>query len=137
VVDEQNSLADELGLSQTQCDQMRQIWEQVQTKVKRAGQDALDLQKQRDDSILALLNDEQRLRFQQVSRDYADRFKKLVSDRDSPVADEVEQTKKLLDSRQREKYEQILQARIGPSGIAGQSRTGQEVPLPAPAPPRN
>jgi hypothetical protein len=93
---------------------MREIWEGVRGKVHHTFEDAQQLQKQRDDALVAILNDEQKAQFEKISHDYADRFDQLSHARDQAFADAVEQTRKLLNEEQRRKYEQILKDHVGP-----------------------
>jgi Spy/CpxP family protein refolding chaperone len=101
-------LAEELGLTPQQRDQMRGIWEPLRGKVHETFEDAQDLQRQRDEDLVAMLNDEQKAKFAKISRDYADRFVELGRRRDKLFDDAVARTRQMLTPEQREKYEQIL-----------------------------
>jgi uncharacterized membrane protein len=121
--DDRTELSEELQLSPQQRDQMRGIWEGVQRKVQRTFQDAQDLQKQRDDALLALLNDQQKAEFEKIAREFADRYTELSKSRDRAFHDGVDQTVTLLDNSQREKYDQILRSHVG-SGVGDGPSTG-------------
>src|SRR6266542_3318555 len=54
------ALVEQLGLTQDQQDKMKSIWEGVRGDVQQCFQQAQDLQKQRDNAVLELLNDEQK-----------------------------------------------------------------------------
>src|SRR5687768_2516343 len=56
-------LAEQLGLSPSQAQEMRTIWEGVRDHVRTSFENAEALQKQRDDEMFAMLTDEQKIRF--------------------------------------------------------------------------
>src|SRR6266496_879024 len=112
-------LVAELGLTPEQQDQMRQIWESVRTQVHACFDDAEDLQKQRDEALVALLNDQQKAQFEKMSKDFADRYAALEKQRQTFFDDAVERTKKLLNDEQRKKYEEILSKRVPPGPRRG------------------
>jgi Spy/CpxP family protein refolding chaperone len=109
-------LVEELGLTPEQRDQMREIWETTRSHVHQTFQDAQRLQKDRDDALVALLNDEQKAKFQKISKDYAARFEQLVNKRDQEFEEAVQKTKAILTETQRQKYEEILRRHVGPDG---------------------
>jgi Spy/CpxP family protein refolding chaperone len=105
-------LVEDLQLTPDQREQMRVIWEGVRHKAHAAYEDAQRLQKQRDEAIIRLLNDEQKAQFEKISKDHAQRFDELRRRRDETFESGVEQTKKLLDDTQRQKYDQILKTHV-------------------------
>jgi hypothetical protein len=122
------SLSAELGLSPQQHDQMQQIWESVSTTAHQCQQQAQQLQKQRDDAIFALLSDEQKSRYTQVTIECAGRISALASQRDKAFATAVEQTKSMLNGSQRQVYEQLIQDRLG-QRVSTESGASQEVAM--------
>lgn len=110
---DRSSLAEELQLSPEQSEQMRRIWEGARERSKTYYDEVKKLQKGRDDEMVALLNVEQKARFEKIAHDYADRFSEAVSRREAVFDDAVQQTRKLLNTGQRERYEQILRSRVG------------------------
>jgi Spy/CpxP family protein refolding chaperone len=118
---DRTALAEELGLSPEQREQMREIWEGVRKQVHDAYDDAQRLQGQRDDAMLALLNAEQKAQFESIAKDYADQFAALTKKREQAFKDALARTNKLLNDEQRKKYEQILRSHAppGPAGGAG------------------
>jgi hypothetical protein len=118
---EAGGLAGELGLNPTQVEQMRQIWEAVRNDVRSDFEAADALQRQRDRDLFAMLTDEQKARFQQVSKDYAEKFAELRRRRDQRFQRAVEATRKLLNDEQRRKYDDLLKAHVRPDdlGFAG------------------
>jgi len=112
-------LVEELGLTPDQRDQMRQIWEGVRAKVHQTFEDAQQLQKQRDDTLVSLLTDEQKAKFQKISKDYAKRYDQLARTRELTFNQAVERTKALLSEQQKRKYEEILKSRVQSAGPGG------------------
>ena len=93
----------------------------MRERVHRTFDDAQNLQKERDEALVALLSDEQRVRFAKISQDYANRFNELTKRRDRTFEEAVEKTKQMLDPRQRTKYEEILKAHVRRGPPAGDS----------------
>ena len=108
-----SSLAEDLQLSAEQREQMRRIWEGAQVRGKIYYDEVQKLQKGRDDEMVALLNVEQKARFEKIAHDYADRFSDLINRREAMFDDAVNETRKILNPTQRERYEQILRNRVG------------------------
>jgi uncharacterized membrane protein len=110
----EQSLAEQLQLSPDQRESMRGIWEGVREKVHKTFEDADSLQQERDQAVVALLNDEQKAKFEKISNDFANRYTDLLSQRDKLFDKAVENTKKLLNDEQRKKYEEILKSHVRP-----------------------
>jgi Spy/CpxP family protein refolding chaperone len=125
-------LVEQLGLSAEQRDQMREIWEGVRSQVHNAFEEAQQLQRRRDDALVALLNDEQKAEFEKIASEYANRFDALKRARDEAFADAVQRTKRLLNDAQRQKYEQILKSQVGAAGFGPGSDLGPLPPATAP-----
>jgi len=129
----ERTLADELALRENQREQMREIWEGVRGTVHATFDDAQNLQKERDEALVALLNDEQRVKFAKISQDYANRFNALTKKRDATFEDAVAKTKNILDPEQRAKYEEILRTHVRrgpPAGIPPPPGTPPGTPKP-------
>ncbi|HYO11275.1 MAG TPA: hypothetical protein VER17_20085 [Tepidisphaeraceae bacterium] len=105
-------LVEELALTPKQEQLMREVWEGVRTRVHRSYDEAQDLQQQRDRDIAALMSDEQKAKFEQLTRDYAGRYEKLEQRRREAFDKAVERTRSLLDEGQRAKYDKILESRV-------------------------
>ncbi|HVT82385.1 MAG TPA: hypothetical protein VHM90_17205 [Phycisphaerae bacterium] len=112
----------ELDLTPAQREQMKQIWEGAQAKVLRAFNDAQALQKNRDDEIIRMLTDEQREKFAELSKKYADQYDELQQNREKVLNNAVERTMEILNDKQRIKYQAILKARLGEASLAPASR---------------
>ena len=114
-------LAAELGLSAQQAEQMRTIWEGVRATAQDCFDDARRLQKQRDDALVSLLTDEQKAKFETISKEYADSFAELNRKRDREFKTAVSMTREVLSPEQWKKYEKILTSRVGPGSLRGLS----------------
>ncbi|MEA2736196.1 MAG: hypothetical protein QOE14_2647 [Humisphaera sp.] len=133
----ERTLADELQLRSDQRDHMREIWEGVRGKVHATFDSAQNLQKERDEALVALLNDEQRVKFAKISKDYATRFDALTKLRDTTFEEAVKKTKEMLDPEQRSKYEEILRTHVRrgpPAGIPPPLGSPPGTPLGTPKP---
>lgn len=107
---DRSPLADELQLNDQQVTQMRDIWESVRGKTRGAYDEAQRLEKQRDQALLALLNDDQKQAFEKISQDFARRYAELTQSRDQTFRDAVSATKQLLSDDQKKKYDEILKS---------------------------
>src|SRR5215207_7523518 len=61
-------LGEQLQLKADQRQRMQEIWERAQSRVRRSVESAQQLQQQRDDALVALLNDEQKAAFEKISK---------------------------------------------------------------------
>ena len=114
-----DGLSEQLGLSDEQAQQMRGIWETVRDQVRTSYQDAEKLQHSRDEELVALLNQEQKAKFEKISQAYSDRFAELRRKRDQSFAKAVEQTRGMLSEQQRAKYDEILRTHVRPDQLGG------------------
>lgn len=112
---EAGSLADDLQLNAEQRREMKRIWEQAREKGHQFFGEVQRLQRDRDEALVSLLNDEQKARYEQVARDFADQFAGLAASREETFAKAVAETKNILNPVQQKRYEEILQKRPAPS----------------------
>ena len=108
-------LARELNLNSDQERQMRDIWQSVQKTAQDCYRDARRLESQRDQKLEDLLNDEQKKQFAKITQDYNEGYGSLKAKRNAAFRGGIEQTRQLLNETQRQKYEQILKAKLGPT----------------------
>jgi len=108
----QTTLGTELGLTREQTEQMHDIWEGVRDKVDACFLRARDIQEKRDRALVALLSDEQRAKYAKSQREYADAIAALKTERDAMFQEGVKRTEQILNGSQRQKYRQILDARL-------------------------
>ena len=106
----------ELNLSPAQQQQMRDIWEKVQKSAQDSYRDARRCESERDRKLEALLTDEQKKEFGKITQDYVAQYGAAKAHRDAIFREAVEETRKILNSGQRERYEQILKAKLGAPG---------------------
>jgi hypothetical protein len=113
----QTALASQLGLTREQNEKMHDIWQEVRNRVDACFVRAQELQKRRDDRLLALLSEEQKARFAPVQKEYNDALGALKEERDALFQAAVKQTEQLLTESQRERYRQILHNRLGDESV--------------------
>jgi Spy/CpxP family protein refolding chaperone len=113
-------LVSELDLTAGQRDQMRQIWENVRAKDQRIYEQAEDLQAKREQALISLLTDEQKAKFQTISKDFAARRTGLDKTRDQVFQDAVDASKALMNPTQQKAYDSILEmSHVGPLDVGG------------------
>lgn len=98
-------LAKELGLTPAQSDQMRDIWTEM---LKKHQDNRHQLQKERDDSIQAILSPEQKEKYGKIVEQYNQAVAESFREREEAWQSAVERTKAILTDDQRTKYEQLL-----------------------------
>jgi hypothetical protein len=108
-----SSLSQELGLSSDQRDRMQQIWETVRDTGHDCQTKAQQLQKQRDDAVFAMLTDEQKAKYTQVTTECFGKIAQLNSTREAAFSKAVKETESILTDSQKKVYEQLIQARVG------------------------
>lgn len=123
------SLSTELQLTKDQQSQIRQIWEQVQKTNQQSYEDGQSLDQWRTDQIVKLLNPQQFQQFQKINSDYQDRYTAMTAKRQMAFDEAVAKTRKLLNSDQRKRYDQILEQRMGTGG-ATEPQPGSTHPAP-------
>jgi len=104
---------DDLHLTQTQRDRMRQIWESVQDTAENCRKDAVSAQKAERDQLVSLLNEEQKAKYAQLTAATSVRIMELNEKRKAAVRDAVTKTEGLLSEDQRKAYQEILKTRLG------------------------
>ena len=105
--------AEALQLTDDQNDKMRKIWERVRDNVDQCFIDAQDVQKHRDDDLMVLLSNEQKVKFAQIQKESSAALAKLKVQRDTMFQKAVAETKLILNDQQQKRYDEILQTRLG------------------------
>jgi Spy/CpxP family protein refolding chaperone len=127
-------LARELGLTPEQSDKMRKIWTEVmQDSGRQFGERRQALQKQRDEAVRALLTEQQKPQYEEVTQDYTRKQAELSKEREKLFQTAVEKTKEILTPEQRVKYEELLKNRSG-RGWRGRGGDGPQRTEDHPAP---
>ncbi|MGH7179657.1 MAG: Spy/CpxP family protein refolding chaperone [Tepidisphaeraceae bacterium] len=106
---ERSWIADELNLSTPQRERMRAIWSEMPRSRGRDERRAIE--KERDDALLALMNDQQRQQAQEVIAKYSERVSELSRQREQAYEQAVARTQAILTDAQREKYDELLKRR--------------------------
>ncbi|HOW19020.1 MAG TPA: periplasmic heavy metal sensor [Phycisphaerae bacterium] len=103
-------LVAELNLSPQQQEQMKQIWSET---AWRGGGDREErrrkLAEARDRAIAALIRPEDKGRYDQILKDYAEQVAAMDREWRGSFQAAVERTKQILSPEQRTKYEELLQ----------------------------
>jgi len=110
------SISDELKLSPAQKDQMRQVWESVQTTANDCTAKANTIQYDYEEAVTRLLDKDQLAKYQELTRQSKAKVKELEKKRRGAFSNAVEQTRKMLNDSQRATYEKIIHDRIGALG---------------------
>jgi Spy/CpxP family protein refolding chaperone len=134
-------LADELGLSSRQQEQMNDIWSKVR---QGAGPDYGDkrraFQKERDDAIANLIPANRKQDYDQILSDYKTRLDGLNAEHAKLYAQALEQTRQVLDPTQFQKFEEERRKHWDEHGhgphpatqpTTGPQRRGPEQPVPS------
>jgi hypothetical protein len=106
-------LSEALQLSPDQRDQIRVIWEAMRDEADDCYRQAEWLNQERENDLMKILTDEQKLAYQKIHHDYVDRYTALDAKRQLAFNHAVEHTKLLLSPSQRQRYETILAGRLG------------------------
>jgi len=105
-------LAAELGLTDLQQEQMREIWSEVMSKTFRnRWEQRRAIAEQRDQAILDLLTEEQRTRYDAILQEYTHKREEMEQQREQAFKEAVERTKQILTPEQAAKYEELLKKR--------------------------
>lgn len=102
-------MADELGLSSDQRDQLRSIWQDVSRNRQRDWERRHAIEKERNEAIVALLSPEQKAEYDAVLQQSQLELQEISKQRDETQQQAVERTKQILSPSQRSKYEELLQ----------------------------
>jgi uncharacterized protein YdbL (DUF1318 family) len=101
-------LAEELNLTPAQSEKMKTIW----SDISRPGQNNFErrrqLQKERDDAVQALLNDEQKTAYLAVVEKFNAQVAELNHEREAAFQAAVESTKDILTDAQKTKYDELM-----------------------------
>ncbi|HEY7117243.1 MAG TPA: Spy/CpxP family protein refolding chaperone [Tepidisphaeraceae bacterium] len=136
-------LVEQLGLTDAQQKQMREIWSRT---LENAGPPPFGqfdrLNKEREQAIRDLLSDDQKAQYDRIAREYSARMEEIHKQSRAKFKEAEEQTKALLTPEQLQKYEEILKRGRdhgpgGPGGPGGKGAPGGKgfmVPMFGPGP---
>lgn len=131
-------LVEQLKLTPEQARQMQEIWSELAKRGGREqGERRLQLRKQRDESIAALIPEERRGDYERILNDFAAANEAMENEWRSAYQAAVERTKAMLTPEQRERYEQVLsrQGWGGPGPGPRERGRGSTRPHEGPPPP--
>src|SRR5437763_772873 len=99
-------LTSELNLTPEQQEKMKKIWEGV----RPPGREPWNiLKKQRDEQIAALIRSEDKPKYDQILKAYAEKQEELNHQIQAAFHNAEQRTKEILDPKQLEKYEKIIE----------------------------
>jgi len=104
-------LADELGLTPEQREQMQSIWQDISKNRQSDWERRQTIDKDRREAIVALLTPEQKTQYDKINQDFTQKIQDMAKQREAAFADAQERTKRILTADQRVKYEQLMQKR--------------------------
>ena len=110
---ESGTLSDQLQLTTEQKNQLRTIWESASDDVKDCYRQVQDIQKRRDQAIVKILTEQQKIEFEKIAKRYSEEYIRLTENRERTFNQAVERHRALLDAKQRVKYDAILKSRLG------------------------
>ena len=100
----------ELDLTPAQREQMREIWSNVMSTSRRHRfEQRRNLQEEQEAAILGLLSEEQRAKYEEVKREYAEKSAVMEEASRKAFEEARERTKEILTESQRRQYEELLQ----------------------------
>ena len=101
----------DLKLTAEQSAKMDEIWTALRdSSTSRSRDQRQAFQKQREEAVRAILTEEQKIRYDAVLKDFADRIAELGKAREKAFQEAVEKTKAILNAEQQKKYEEWLKS---------------------------
>ncbi len=108
------TLADVLHLTPDQQAKMAAVWEGVRDTSRNCIADAEKVQRDLDQARMAMLTDEQRKKYQELSDAASGKIAEIDAKRKQAFKKAVEETNgHILDESQRKIYDQIIKDRVG------------------------
>lgn len=117
----------ELNLTPEQREQMRAIWEDAMgSSFRTEGDRRAALQQERENAVMALLTEDQRVKYASVQQEYSRKMEELSQDRKRAFDEAVLRTRKILTPEQAVKYDELMKKERehgpGPGGFHGGRR---------------
>jgi len=124
---------DQLGLGAEQQKQMDKIWGDTRQQMQKLFERRRDLEKQRDQQVLALLDSGQRAAYDKINQNFRTQREDFDKQRESLIADANVRSRALLDPSQKDKWDILskdmqMRRRHGPMGMATQRSTAEASP---------
>ncbi len=123
----QGWLATELNLNADQEKELNQIWSETAHRGGREQEDRRrQFRKERDEAIAALISPQDKDKYDQLLKIYADRNAAMEREWSNSYHAAVERTKQILTVEQRHKYDELLKNREA-AHAARERETGRRV----------
>jgi Spy/CpxP family protein refolding chaperone len=106
-------LGEELALTADQRDKMKTIWQGVHTFTDDCVHESKKALAERDEKIFALIPRDKIDDYNTIKANYDNTVATLQGRREKAFADAVKRTREILSPIQREKYDKILEKRLG------------------------
>jgi len=122
-------IANELGLTAKQREQMRRIWSEAMDALRgQHSKQRRELREARDAAVVGLLTEEQKERYHKILSDYEADMEAIGKARKAAFEDAVKRTKEILTEPQRKKYEEMLKKRSSGRRHWGRRRRRDDFP---------
>lgn len=122
---------DQLDLTPDQQKQMDKIWSDTRQQRQKLSERFREMDRERDQQILALLNDGQRTAYGKIIDDFHAKRDELNKRRDALIVDASAKSRALLDDSQKVKWDILskeMRGRRGPMGPSTQRSTTMPSP---------
>jgi hypothetical protein len=106
-------LSDQLQLSPEQSEQMRPVWEAARDTARSCAREAERVQREHERQLAAMLNDEQKQRYERLSEENHARIAELDAERKEAFREAVARTRKILRDDQWRAYKQMIKNQVG------------------------
>ena len=123
-------LEEELKLTPEQREKMKAIWSEMLPGRRQGGERRWQAIKERDEAIAALVPPEKKAEYGKITARFEQQMAEMGKEREKAFQKAVEQTKAMLDPKQRKKYDELLK-----KGAFGPPRRGPETGTTAPTRP--
>jgi hypothetical protein len=117
---------EQLDLSTDQKAQMDKIWSDTRAQMQKMFQQRHDMDHQREQEIIALLNPQQIAAYEKINQQFNQQREDTDKQRDALLADANARSRALLDDSQKEKWDILakdMRRRHGPWGLSTQRST--------------
>lgn len=130
--DRASFLTTQLNLSPDQEEKIHKIWSEVMKSGPAGGQHMSDLDKERDDSIRAMLSEDQKSKYDQIIHDYRAKADAMHAEMHKRIDEAERRTREILTDSQRVKYDEITKERHNHPHEGGHMHGGFTAPPPPP-----
>ena len=100
-------LAEQLGLSPAQGQQVDAIWAETKLQLSKTGERRHTLDATREQAVVALLSSDQQKAYEQILTDFRARRAELDKERESLIHSADERSRSLLSDEQKRKWDQL------------------------------